>query len=173
MVAVLKERGVDDIAIGEGPVISDPKDRAKAARAFEGLSYGTLKKRYGVKCLNIFERPFERVDLGEGVVLNANIDILDSDFVINIPVLKTHAQTVVSLGVKNLKGLIDIESRKKCHSTDTERDLHYMIARLANKLPSSFTILDGIYTNECGPFLVGRLGGVTFWWHQEIFLPLT
>lgn len=157
MVAVLKERGVDDIAIGEGPVISDPKDREKAARAFDGLGYNTLKRRYGVKCLNIFERPFEKVDLGEGVVLNVNVDILNSDFVINIPVLKTHAQTVVSLGVKNLKGVIDIESRKKCHSVDMGKDLHYMIARLANRLPSSFTILDGIYTNECGPFFNGRI----------------
>ena len=40
--------------------------------------------------------------------------MLESDFLVNIPVLKTHVQTVVSLGIKNIKGLIDIESRKKC-----------------------------------------------------------
>jgi uncharacterized protein (DUF362 family) len=157
VVSLLRDRGVDEIVIGEGPVISDPKNKEKAARAFDGLGYDTLKRRYGVKCLNIFERPFEKVDLGEGMVLNVNVDILNSDFVINIPVLKTHAQTVVSLGVKNLKGVIDIESRKKCHSVDMEKDLHYMIARLANKLPSSFTVLDGIYTNEGGPFFTGQI----------------
>ena len=157
MVALLKERGIDSITIGEGPVISDPKNKEKAVRAFDGLGYLALERRYGVKCLNIFERPFEKVDLGEGVVLNVNVDILSSDFVINIPVLKTHAQTVVSLGVKNLKGLIDIESRKKCHNVDIENNLHYMIARLANKLPCSFTFLDGIYTNECGPFFSGQI----------------
>ncbi len=157
MVVLLKEKGIDSITIGEGPVISDPKNKEKAARAFDGLGYNTLKRRYGVKCLNIFERPFEKVALGEGMVLNVNVDILNSDFIINIPVLKTHAQTVVSLGVKNMKGVIDIESRKKCHSVDMEKDLHYMIARLANKLPSSFTLLDGIYTNECGPFFSGQI----------------
>jgi uncharacterized protein (DUF362 family) len=157
VVSLLTDRGVDEIVIGEGPVISDPKNKEKAARAFDGLGYNTLKRRYGVKCLNIFERPFEKVDLGEGVVLNVNTDILNSDFVINIPVLKTHAQTVVSLGVKNLKGVIDIESRKKCHSVDPEKNLHYMIARLANKLPSSLTVLDGIYTNEGGPFFSGQI----------------
>jgi hypothetical protein len=32
-----------------------------------------------------------------------------------------------------------------------------MIARLANKLPPSFTLIDGIYTTERGPYFEGRL----------------
>ena len=169
VVSLLTDRGVDEIVIGEGPVISDPKNKEKAARLLDGLGYNTLKRRYGVKCLNIFERPFEKVDLGEGVVLNVNIDILNSDFVINIPVLKTHAQTVVSLGVKNLKGVIDIESRKKCHSVDMEKDLHYMIARLANKLPILLPFWTVSIPMKGGRFLLVRLGGVIFWWRQAIF----
>lgn len=157
MVLLLKERGIDDITIGEGSVVYDPKDFATAADAFATLGYDTLKKRYGVKYLNVFERPFEKVDLGEGVELNFNTDIMQSDFVVNLPVLKTHAQTMVSLGIKNFKGMIDIKSRKKCHSNDPERDLHYWIAKLANKMPPSFTLLDGIFTNERGPAFDGRM----------------
>lgn len=157
MVCLLKERGIDDITIGEGTVVYDSKDRETAAHAFETLGYGTLKRRYGVKSINVFERPFEKHDLGGGVQLAINTDILNSDFVVNIPVLKTHAQTVVSLGIKNIKGTIDINSRKKCHSADPEKDLHYMVSKLANKLPPSFTILDGIYTNERGPSFDGRI----------------
>jgi len=157
MVILLKERGVAGITLGEGTVTRDPKDKETAAHAFEALGYGTLKKRYGIKCVNVFDRPFEKVDLGAGVVLNFNSDILRSDFVVNLPVLKTHAQTVVSLGIKNLKGMIDIASRKRCHSADPEMDLNYMIARLPNRLPPSFTLLDGIYTNERGPGFDGRI----------------
>ncbi len=157
MVVLLKERGVADIVIGEGMVTLDPQDTETPAHAFESLGYGVLKKRYGVECVNVFERPFERVDLGAGVALNFNVDILRSDFVVNLPVLKTHAQTVVSLGIKNLKGMIDIPSRKKCHSADPEKDLNYMIARLANKLPPFFTLLDGIYTNARGPSFDGKI----------------
>ena len=157
MVILLKERGVSDITIGEGMVTLNPKDTETPIHAFESLGYGVLKKRYGVKYINIFERPFEKVDLGAGVVLNFNTDILHSDFVVNLPVLKTHAQTVVSLGIKNLKGMIDIASRKKCHSADPDMDLNYMIARLANKLPPTFTLLDGIYTNERGPSFDGKI----------------
>lgn len=157
MVTLLKERGIEDITIVEGIVTFNPKDMETPAHAFENLGYNLLKKRYGIKTLNIFERPFKKIDLGAGVFLNFNEDILQSDFVVNLPVLKTHAQTVVSLGIKNLKGLIDVNSRKKCHSPDPTKNLSYMVARLANKLPPSFTLLDGIYTAERGPFFEGRL----------------
>jgi uncharacterized protein (DUF362 family) len=157
MVVLLKEQGIDDIMIGEGTVTLNPKDKETIANAFETLGYNILRKRYGVKCINVFERPFEKVDLGEGVALNFNADMLQSDFVVDIPVLKTHAQTVVSLGIKNLKGTLDIKSRKKCHSADQERDLNYMIAKIPKILPPCFTILDGIYTNERGPGFDGKI----------------
>ncbi len=157
MVILLKERGVSDITIGEGIVTGDPKDTETAAHAFKTLGYETLKKRYGVKVVNIMERPFEKVDLGDDIHLNFNTDILHSDFVVDIPVMKAHNQTVVSLGIKNLKGVIDINSRKKCHSADLHKNLNFMIARLADPLPPVFALLDGIYTNERGPAFDGRM----------------
>jgi uncharacterized protein (DUF362 family) len=135
IIILLKERGIDEMTIVEGIVTYDPKDRETPAHAFETLGYTALKKRYGVKTLNVFERTFKRIDLGAGVVLNFNEDVLHSDFVVNLPVLKTHAQTIVSLGIKNLKGLIDVNSRKRCHSPHPVKNLDYMVARLANKLP--------------------------------------
>jgi len=157
MVRILKERGVSDITIGEGTVVYDPKDMETARHAYEALGYATLNRRYGVKLVNVFERPFEKVDLGDGIDLNFNTDFLHSDFVVNLPVLKTHAQTVLSLGIKNLKGMIDIRSRKKCHSADQTKDLNYMVAKLVRALPPSFTLLDGIYTNERGPSIDGKI----------------
>lgn len=154
-VVLLKERGIDDITLGEGIVMRHPKDRETPAHAFETLGYNRLGRRYGVKVLDLHQRPFEAVDLGDGVALSFNVDFLGSDFLVDLPVLKTHVQTVVSLGIKNLKGLIDIPSRKKCHSDDLRKDLHYMVGKLANRIPPSLTILDGIYTNERGPFFDG------------------
>jgi uncharacterized protein (DUF362 family) len=156
VIVLLKEYGIHDITIGEGPALPRPKDRETPAHAFRALGYDELKRRYGVKYINVFEHPFKRVDLGEGITLNFNSNILQSDFVVNLPVLKTHAQTVVSLGIKNLKGTIDVESRKKCHSADPEHDLHHMVSRLPLPMPPMFTLLDGIYTNERGPNTDGR-----------------
>ncbi len=156
MVVLLKERGIDDIAIGEGIVVR-PEDKETPAHAFESLGYNVLKKRYGVKVINIFDRKFKKVDFGNGDTLNFNEDILQSDFVVDIPVLKTHAQAVVTLGIKNLKGMIDINSRKKCHNADPEKDLNYWVAKLADPMPPILTILDGIYTTERGPSFDGRV----------------
>ena len=157
MVVLLRERGIDDITIGEGMVTRKPNDTETPAHAFETLGYGELKKRYGVRVVNVIERPFESVDLGGDISLKFNTDILASDFVVNLPVLKAHNQTVVSLGIKNLKGTIDIPSRKKCHSTEPGKDLHTMISRLADRMPPMFTMIDGIYTNERGPGPDGKL----------------
>ncbi|MFX0001503.1 MAG: DUF362 domain-containing protein [Candidatus Hodarchaeota archaeon] len=156
VIILLKEHGIDDITIGEGIVSGDPKDTETAKDAFEKLGYNILKEQHGVKLINTFERPFEKVELTEGLTAKMNSDMLNSDFLIDIPVLKTHAQCVVSLGIKNLKGLINIASRKKFHSADPIRNLHYNVAQLANKTPPCLTIIDGIYTLERGPGFDGK-----------------
>ncbi|HOL16696.1 MAG TPA: DUF362 domain-containing protein [Bacillota bacterium] len=156
MVVLLKEHGIEDITIGEG-MVRGARDRETPAHAFKTLGYENLRKRYGVKYINILERPFEKVDLGEGISLNFNRDILHSDFVVNLPVMKSHNQTMVSLGIKNLKGTIDIASRKKCHSADPAKDLHFHVARLADKMPPMLTLIDGIYSLERGPGIDGKM----------------
>ncbi|MHA1624584.1 MAG: DUF362 domain-containing protein [Promethearchaeota archaeon] len=153
---LLKEQGVNDITIGEGIITEDAKDRETSKDAFEKLGYNIFKKRYDVKVYDTFERPFEKVELAEGVSAKMNSDMLHSDFLIDVPVLKTHAQCVVSLGLKNLKGLINIPSRKKFHGDDPKYTLHYNVSKLANKAPPSLTIIDGIYTLERGPTFDGK-----------------
>jgi uncharacterized protein (DUF362 family) len=157
MVVLLKEHGIDDISISDGTVLRNPKDMETQIHAFKTLGYGELKKRYGVNYINIWQRPFEEMDLGDDVVVKFNTDILNADFVVDLPVLKTHSMTMVSLGIKNLKGMIDIPSRKKCHNTHPRKDLHFWVARLADKMPPMMTLLDGIYTSERGPNVDGKM----------------
>ena len=156
MVICLKDRGVEHISIGEGPVIL-PKDTETPAHAFESLGYTRLQKRYGVRLVNVHQRPFKKVEIEEGIELQYNQDVVESDLIVDVPVMKTHNQTIVSLAIKNLKGTLDLNSRKKCHSADPERNLNYMVARLPDKLPPIFALLDGIYTNERGPSFDGKM----------------
>jgi uncharacterized protein (DUF362 family) len=156
MVVCLKERGIDHITIGEGPVIL-PNDTETLAHAFESLGYTQLEKRYGARLVNVHQRPFTKVEIDAGIELRFNKDIVESDLIVDVPVMKTHNQTVVSLAIKNLKGALDLNSRKKCHSADPEKNLHYMVARLPDHLPPIFALLDGIYTNERGPSFDGKM----------------
>jgi len=156
VVTILNEVGFSDISIGEGIITEDKDDKETAKQAFESLGYYKLREKFGIKVYNTFERPFERVYLTEDVSAKMNADMLNSDFLIDLPVLKTHAQCMVSLGMKNIKGLINIPSRKKFHSADPEQNLHYNVAQLANKVPPTLTIIDGIYTIERGPAMDGK-----------------
>ncbi len=156
IVALLKEKGIDDITIGEGIVTEDINDKETAPDAWERLGYNALKEKYGVKVYNLFDRDYEKIDLNTGFTVSFSADALNSDFLIDLPTLKTHAQAVVSMGIKNLKGLISIASRKKFHSADLDKDLNYNVAQLANKIPPCLTIIDGIYTLERGPAIDGK-----------------
>ncbi len=155
-VILLKDYGVNDITIMEGSLQLRPGEKQIGQKAFAGLGYLKLKERYGVKLKDVWEQSFKKVEIEDGLYLNINADLIESDFLVNIPVLKTHAQVKVSLGIKNLKGFLDIRSRKKCHSADHEKDLEFMISRLPGLLPPSATIIDGIYTLERGPSFDGK-----------------
>ncbi|MEX2683445.1 MAG: DUF362 domain-containing protein [Candidatus Sigynarchaeota archaeon] len=154
-ITLLAEHGVKDITIGEGIITYDPKDRETPVDAWEKLGYNTLAKRFGIKIVNLFERPYKKVDLGCDFLANVSADALDADFLVNIPVLKTHTQAMVSLGIKNLKGLLDMATRKKFHAADPVKNLHFNIAHLLNKIKPALTIIDGIYTLERGPAMNG------------------
>ena len=157
VVVLLKERGIDHITIGEGIVTSSKIDKETSAHAFETLGYNSLKKLFGVRSINVFDREFKKMEIGEGEFLNFNADIIESDFVVDLPVMKTHVQSVVTLGIKNLKGTIDIPSRKKCHNADPGKGLNHWIAKLADVMPPMLTVLDGIYTTERGPGFDGKV----------------
>ncbi len=156
IIILLKEQGINDITIGEGFRIGETKDNNLALDAFEKLGFNLLKKKYNIKFINTFTRPFKKIDIGCDFEVDFSSDALKADIVIDIPVLKTHSQAVVSLGFKNLLGLTHNDSRKKIHSADPVKDLHFNLAHLPNKLRKVLTIIDGIYTLERGPAIDGK-----------------
>ncbi len=156
VVKYLRDLGAGEIVLSEGPVTTDPKAEGVAAHAFEALGYNELARRYDLTVMDIFEAPFRQVELADGVSLGFSEAFLDADVVVDLPVLKTHAQTKVSLAMKNLKGCIDQKSRKLCHSASHEMDLDFHVARLASARENVVTVMDGIYSLERGPGFSGK-----------------
>ncbi len=155
MVVLLKDHGVSNVTIGEG---SAPRGGKKAGALkgtrliFSALGYDTLEQKYGVKLVDFFEEPFDPVDFGE-YSLNFARSALEADWVVNMPVLKTHNQTALSLGLKNLKGCIDLKSRRLCHHEAIPLD--FFCGLFVEAIRPSLTILDGIYGLEKGPYYLG------------------
>jgi len=149
LLKLLCERGCKYITIGEG-TIPNKELGSSTYKGYEWSGIGRVAKRYGARLVDFNSEPFEEVQL-EKIKVKISRWALESDFLINLPVLKTHRQTKVSLGMKNLKGCLAIESKKKFHKHDIAR----LIALLNTKIKTSLTVIDGIYAMERGPDFLG------------------
>ena len=150
IVVLLQEYGCNDITIGEGAPYHKELD-LKTTNGFKCTGITELAKKYGVKLVDFNNGEFKRIDLGPTEVYLSRAS-LETDFLINVPVLKTHVQTIVSMSLKNLKGCLKQSSKMKFHKTDLDE----MIACLNNVLKPNLNIIDGIYSLERGPAASGR-----------------
>jgi len=148
VIQLLLEHGCKDISIGEGAIIGILDElKPYTKRGFKGTGIDKVAEKHGVKLIDFNQGPFQELDLG-GVKAQISKAALETDFLINIPVLKTHYQTKVSLGFKNLKGCLSKASKQKFHTTNR---LDSLICLLNEAIESDLVIIDGIYMLEKGP----------------------
>ena len=132
---------------GAAPVIADAAGMGSDTEAvISFMGYDQLR-REGYPVLDLKKEKVVRVKNPAATVL-PQMEVfqpaLTADVLINLPVMKTHDQTEVTLSLKNLKGLLADSSKKEIH----RRALFRAIPEVAAFFKPSFTILDGIYTQE-------------------------
>lgn len=141
VVEALKERGVSHITIGDGSGMG-----YSATKAFEICGYRDLEKRYGFRLVDLerdrfakkavtIDGPFEELDIARTV--------LDCDFLINMPLMKAHNETLVTCSLKNLKGVMPRSMKTAFHGVDLSR----AISQLNSALVPDLIIVDGIQGN--------------------------
>lgn len=134
VVNVLRERGVRDISLGDGPGIG-----LDVERVFCRTGYTDLCSRLGVTLVNLndTERRKHAWKYGE---LGIPIVVEETDLYVNLPKMKTHGYTTVTLSMKNHKGLLSEADKKRDH----QLGLHDPLAQHAGIRPPDLIILDGI-----------------------------
>ncbi|HBV95922.1 MAG: hypothetical protein JL50_04700 [Peptococcaceae bacterium BICA1-7] len=150
LVRILAEQGFKKITIGEGPLMI-PHTIGHAM--YNVLGYEKLKERYGVKLVDFNEDKFLAVNY-EDFKFSISRKAFKADKIINVPVLKTHSQGKVSLGIKNLKGCLN--RRSKTISRGKDANLDHIFPLVAEQLTVALTIIDGIYTLNRGPSFTGK-----------------
>jgi uncharacterized protein (DUF362 family) len=117
----------------------------------------------GGRAFNIAsESYFTQVDMGQALLKNTlfSTDALHADVLINMPILKNHGTTIVTMGLKGMMGLV--WDRGYFHSTD----LYRTIAELSAYRKPDLVILDairGIINNgPTGPGTIKDWGQVIF-----------
>jgi len=155
LIIILKQFNLHNIWIGEGGVKLGPKSDTKIA--FEKLGYYKLKQKYKIELIDFNESKPKKInikDKNNEFTLEFAEDACNWNYFINIPVLKTHSQTKISLGIKNLKGCLKTSSKKFCH--DSNLNLEHYIQFIPDIINPNLNIIDGIFALEQGPLYFGK-----------------
>ncbi|MFP3088960.1 DUF362 domain-containing protein [Treponema sp. TIM-1] len=134
LIAYLKEKGFQNLVILEGSWVGD-----RTADAFGLCGYRKLAQETGVELIDTQKDPFNAYDCR-----GMKIEICDSaravDFMINLPVMKGHCQTLLTCALKNNKGIMPDREKRRFHSLG----LHKPIAHLNTVARNDFILVDGI-----------------------------
>lgn len=128
------EHNLKNITIMEGSWVGD-----KTSRAFKLCGYEDISKKYGIPLIDLQKDGFQNVKAGD---LNLKIcnKVLETDYLINIPVLKAHCQTLFTCALKNIKGCIPDSEKRKFHVMG----LHKPIAYLSLAVKPGLNIVDSL-----------------------------
>lgn len=138
--------GVGKLILGDSPVIgvNSMEAFAKAGIVSEDMPEGAI-------LLDLDAGKPAKMDIPQGWLikeLKVCAPVLKADYIVSLPVMKTHMHTVVSLGVKNMKGCLYRKEKVKLHKLEgksnmKEKTLDIGISDLASALLPDLTIVDG------------------------------
>jgi uncharacterized protein (DUF362 family)/NAD-dependent dihydropyrimidine dehydrogenase PreA subunit len=113
---------------------------------FKILGAYEFAQRNQVELVNFDTCEFTNIKLQNGLIKEVKIPKLlqQADVLINVPKIKRHSLTKVTIGIKNLFGLLARESRRKIHALGLERG----ISELARVIKSDLVIVDGSIVTE-------------------------
>ncbi|MBP1763926.1 MAG: hypothetical protein H6Q65_984 [Firmicutes bacterium] len=134
VIRYLKKHGFHNISIMESSWVGE-----NTKRAFNVCGYDKLSQKYNVPLYDLKEDSTQSKQIGE---LNFKIcnKPLQTDFLINIPVLKAHCQTLFTCALKNLKGCIPDTEKRRFHSLGLSKPIGY----LGKVFPPGLIIVDAI-----------------------------
>ncbi|MDW8030121.1 MAG: DUF362 domain-containing protein, partial [Armatimonadota bacterium] len=117
---------------------------APARIAYEMSGIAKSAEAQGAKAVYIGSRDFVPIEIPKGKILSAYDvrvlrQVLEADVFINVPIAKTHSSARLTLGMKNLMGII--QDRGSWHRSG---DLHQCIADFVTAIKPNLTIIDAV-----------------------------
>ena len=134
IIIFLKDYGIKNIEIIESSWVGD-----NTKRAYKICGYEDLSKKYNVPLHDLKDDSCTTLAHGDLSMSLCN-KALNTDFLINVPVLKSHCQTRLTCNMKNLKGCIPDSEKRRFHTLG----LHKPIAALNALMKTGYCVVDGI-----------------------------
>jgi uncharacterized protein (DUF362 family) len=148
-----REAGAKKITIGEGSAVGVDTDQV-----FKELDMITYARKHGCDIVNLTKDEFVHT-LNPAAKNIKRIRIprtfIESNVVINIPVMKCHDALGVTLGLKNMKGILHISDKKRFHKWG----LSQCVVDLGHIAMPELTIIDATVALEgMGPVVGSPVG---------------
>ena len=134
IIIFLKEYGIKSIRIIESSWVGD-----STKRAYTNCGYTYLTNRYGVPLIDLKDDNNVKLS-SDNYSIKVCREALETDFLINVPVLKAHGQARLTCCMKNLKGCIPDSEKRRFHMLG----LHKPIAELNRLIKVGYNVIDGI-----------------------------
>lgn len=131
---MLRDRGFTDIAVADGPSINRPVDEV-----FENSGMYDLARRLNVELVDLNQAPRRPVTWKYGEIGLPEL-ILDADYYVNVPKMKTHVRCGVTLSLKNQQGICDYDEKRNNHKRGVDEPL----GELGKVLRPNLIVLDGV-----------------------------
>jgi len=123
-----------EIVIGEGSVVG-----SDSMEVMKKMGYDKLAKKYNCHLVDLNKE--ERIEIPWKFGQIKIPKIIKTHEYVNIPVIKTHSQTIVTISTKNQKGLLKTADKKLFHILG----LHEPILELGKVVKPDLNIVSGIY----------------------------
>jgi uncharacterized protein (DUF362 family) len=132
------------VVIGEGAGAGyDFSGSASTEEAFRVSGTADVAARLGVELRNLNRDEWEEVSVEKSYIMD-RVKIartaLESDVTISIPVIKTHLRTLVTLSLKNTKGVLPGAEKRKTHALGLDK----AIADLNSVAKPDYVVVDGL-----------------------------
>ncbi len=135
----LQSRGAGEIVIGDGPYFG-----CRDARPYyRDIGILDLAEQLGVRFVNLHDHHYRLLRPGSPHApeeIGISSLFYWADVVVSVPLMKTHFGTAVTLGLKNLKGLLRPEDKRAFH----ELELNAAIIELNALVQPDVTLLDAV-----------------------------
>lgn len=137
----LKKCGYRNLIVGDGTSSGFYRNKVNVAKR---LRIDKVVETFDVKFVDLNYEPSVEIDFEDGVKASIAEICVDVDFFINLPKMKTHFETTMSVCLKNLIGcLVGLGNKQKVHYS-----LYKNILHLANKIQPDLQVVDALIAME-------------------------
>lgn len=134
IIEYLQNLGYSNIKIIESAWIGD-----STKQGFKVNGYYEISKKYNVPLVDVKDDTYIK-KTSNGITMEISKEIMNIDFLISLPVLKGHCQTLITCALKNMKGCLSDHSKRLFHSLGLMKP----IATLNSIKAADLVIVDSI-----------------------------